>query len=63
MNTQFSKEIPFERFRLEIRADIFNIFNRVNLTQPVSDLSSGQFGMSTSQNIPRSEQFGLHLSF
>jgi hypothetical protein len=63
VNMQFSKAITFERFSLEFRADIFNLFNRVNLTQPVSDLSSGQFGLSTSQSIPRATQFGLHFSF
>lgn len=64
VNMQFSKEFSFlERFKFEFRADIFNIFNRVNLVQPVSDLSSGNFGRSTDQSIPRSEQFGLHLSF
>lgn len=63
INTQFSKAITLERFTFEFRADIFNIFNRVNLTQPVSDLASGQFGLSTGQNLPRSAQFGLHLSF
>lgn len=64
VNTQFAKEFGLgERAKLEFRADIFNLFNRVNLTQPDSDLTSGQFGMSTGQNLPRSEQFGLHLSF
>ena len=63
LSSQFSKAVTFERFTLEFRADIFNVFNRVNLIQPTSDLSSGQFGLSTSQSIPRSEQFGLHLSF
>lgn len=70
VNMQFSKEFSLrERFQFEFRADIFNIFNRVNLTQPVSDLSAGNcglpgcFGISTDQSIPRSEQFGLHLSF
>ena len=63
VNTQFAKEFALERFRVEFRADVFNLFNRVNLTQPVSDLSSGQFGLSTSQNLPRAEQFGLHVSF
>jgi hypothetical protein len=29
----------------------------------VSDLSSSQFGTSTSQSIPRSSQFGLLLTF
>jgi len=70
VNMQFSKEFSLlERFKFEFRADIFNIFNRVNLVQPVSDLSAaacgtpGCFGISTDQNLPRSEQFGLHLSF
>ncbi len=63
VNTQFAKEFHIERFGVEFRADVFNIFNRVNLTQPDSDLSSGTFGLSTSQNLPRSAQFGLHVSF
>ena len=63
LSSQFSKAVTFERYTLEFRADLFNVFNRVNLTQPTSDLSSGQFGLSTSQSIPRSAQFGLHLSF
>ncbi len=64
VNTQFAKTVHFrERYALEIRADVFNLFNRVNLTQVISDLSSGQFGQATAQSIPRSAQFGLHLSF
>jgi Carboxypeptidase regulatory-like domain len=64
VNTEFAKTIRFhERWALEIRADIFNLFNRVNLTDVQSDLSSGQFGLATGQSIPRSAQFGLHLSF
>jgi Carboxypeptidase regulatory-like domain len=63
LSSQFSKAVTWERYTLEFRADLFNVFNRVNLTQPTSDLASGQFGLSTSQSIPRSAQFGLHLSF
>jgi len=63
LNAQFAKEFRFDRYGLEFRADVFNLFNRVNLTQPDSNLASGTFGQSTSQNLPRSEQFGLHLSF
>ena len=62
VNAQFTKEFKIERFGIEFRADLFNLFNRVNLTSPESDLSSGTFGYSTSQNIPRSAQFGLHFS-
>jgi hypothetical protein len=64
VNTEFAKTIRFrERYSLELRADLFNLFNRVNLTQVVSDLSSSQFGQATAQSIPRSAQFGLHFAF
>jgi hypothetical protein len=63
VNAQFAKEFSFDRYGLEFRADVFNVFNRVNLVQPDSDLASGTFGFSTGQNLPRSEQFGLHFSF
>jgi hypothetical protein len=63
INTEFAKVVKWERFALEFRADVFNLFNRVNLTQPDSDLSSSLFGQSTGQNLPRSWQFGLHLDF
>ena len=45
---------------LEFRSEIFNVFNRVNLNQPTSDMSSGLFGRSTSQKQPRQVQFGLN---
>jgi hypothetical protein len=63
VNTEFAKVMRWERFSIEFRADVFNLFNRVNLTQPDSDLSSSLFGQSTSQNLPRSWQFGVHLDF
>lgn len=68
INSEFTKafKIPWftaEGASLEIRADIFNLFNRVNLTEPISDLSSSQFGMSTDQNLPRSAQLGVHIEF
>jgi hypothetical protein len=63
VNMQFSKALSFERYSFELRADLFNIFNRVNLTQPVSNLASSQFGHSTSQSFARYAQFGIHFSF
>jgi hypothetical protein len=48
---------------LEIRGEIFNLCNRVNLSQPSSDLSSGLFGKSTGQRQPRALQLGLRLAF
>lgn len=48
---------------IEIRSEIFNVLNRVNLNNPISDLSSGLFGLSTSQKSPRAAQFGLRIAF
>jgi hypothetical protein len=52
-----------EGARFEIRGEIFNLFNRVNLTQPNSDLASGLFGRSTAQTLPRMVQFGLRIQY
>ena len=60
----FIKRVPVGGSKaLELRIEGFNLFNRVNLTQVVSDLSISQFGQATAQSIPRSAQFGLHLAF
>jgi len=68
VNSEFAKAVRIPWFTkegasMDFRCDIFNLFNRVNLTNPVSDISSGLFGQSTSQNPPRSAQFGVHISF
>lgn len=68
VNVEFAKAARIRWFTsegasLELRADIFNLFNRVNLTQPISDLSSPLFGHSIDQSLPRSSQFGLRLEF
>jgi len=68
VNVNFAKatKIPWfssEGASIEFRGEIFNLFNRVNLGLPVSDLSSGLFGRSVSQDLPLAVQFGLHFSF
>lgn len=68
LNTEFAKaaRIPWftkEGANLEFRVDIFNLFNRVNLINPTSDLSSYLFGRSTGQNLTRSAQFGIHIRY
>jgi hypothetical protein len=47
----------------EIRFDAFNALNRVNLADPNMDLSSANFGKSTSQFNPRPFQLGARLRF
>jgi hypothetical protein len=51
-----------ERFRLDFRAEAFNIFNRVQFGGPSSNLNSSSFGIVSSQaNSPRQLQGALKL--
>jgi hypothetical protein len=68
VNASFSKSwrLPWvsgEGSALELRGDIFNLLNRVNLLNLNTDLSSSLFGRATAQDTPRSVQFGLKFSF
>ncbi len=67
LNAIKSARIPWfygkEGATIELRGEIFNLFNRVNLTQPSGDLASGLFGRSTGQRQPRFVQFGVRIAF
>jgi len=52
-----------EQGKLDFRAEFFNVFNRVNLSQMQGDLSSSQFGQATTALGGRNVQFGLRLAF
>jgi hypothetical protein len=52
-----------ERVKVEFRADAFNLFNRLNLYNPIGDLSSPQFGQSTASFDPREIQLALKVTF
>ena len=53
-----------ERFKLDFRWEMFNIFNRVVFGAPDSGITNSNFGRITSQfNTPRQMQFGLKLYF
>jgi hypothetical protein len=55
---------PLERMTVQFRAEAFNLFNKPQFGFPNSNLSSGQFGVISSQaNSPRQIQFGLKLLF
>jgi hypothetical protein len=61
-----SSEIPWfagEGARLQFRVELYNAFNRVNLSAPIGELSNPLFGRSTSTFGPRNIQFGLRLVF
>ncbi len=53
-----------ERFKLELRADAFNVFNHVNLGNPSNQIDSSGAGQITYLQAPmRQMQFGLHFQF
>jgi hypothetical protein len=48
--------------RLDVRAEVFNLFNRVVWGAPNSDFNNANFGLVNSQaNSPRQMQFGLRM--
>ena len=53
-----------ENFRLQLRAEVFNIFNHTNFRSFVStNVTSGSFGVVGAVRDPRTMQFGAKLSF
>jgi len=52
-----------EKMKIEGKGEVYNLFNRTNLTGVSSDLSSGSFGTSTNQLPARSLQLHLRASF
>ncbi|MGH9370842.1 MAG: TonB-dependent receptor domain-containing protein, partial [Vicinamibacterales bacterium] len=49
--------------KLQIRADMFNAFNRVNYTNIVTNIESRTFGQLTGASGPRAIQLNARLSF
>jgi len=58
-----SKGTRLSRVNMQFRAELFNVFNNVNLNAPNNNVSSNQFGRITSALDPRILQFGLKLLF
>lgn len=62
-NVSLGKSFQFsERFRLDFRAEAFNLFNRTVFGSPSTNLNSNSFGLVTSQsNSPRQMQLALKM--
>ena len=62
-NVSLGKSFPItERFRLDFRAEAFNLLNRTIFGNPSTNLNSNTFGLVTSQaNSPRQMQLALKL--
>jgi len=49
--------------QIEIRADVFNVFNTLNLNNPDTRTDNAGYGTITSARIPRQSQFSLRFQF
>jgi hypothetical protein len=52
-----------ERWKLEVRSDLFNILNHANWNNPVTSITSSTFGQVTAFGSPRIIQMALKLYF
>lgn len=50
-----------ERFHLGLGANAYNVFNHANFANPVSDITSGQFGQITSTVVPPTSPYGAFV--
>jgi len=53
----------FENLNLQLRFEVYNVFNYVNLQGVDANLSDSTFGRVTSQYNPRYLQIGAKLTF
>ena len=53
----------YERLELQLRFDVYNVLNRVNLQGVDSNLPDGTFGRVTSQYNPRNLEVGARIMF
>ena len=65
VDTALARVLPLDNTRtLELRVEVFNLFNNFNWGDPVTNLESPQFGRITTQNgNPRIMQFALKFGF
>ena len=52
-----------ERYRLQFRAEFFNLLNRTNFRAPNGNRSAAAFGTITQTYDPRQVQLGLKVNF
>ena len=57
------KVFPVGNSRIEVRAEAFNVTNRVNFAPPITDYVSADFGRSREADRPRDIRIAIRYSF
>ncbi|MGQ9578102.1 MAG: TonB-dependent receptor domain-containing protein [Candidatus Aminicenantales bacterium] len=63
LNVRLSKEFRFDRFRLQVFAEGYNVTNRVNFTTIYNRYGQADFGKPIAAGGPRQIQFGARFDF
>jgi hypothetical protein len=64
VDVSLRKKLRFTRNQtLEFRAEVFNVFNTLNLNNPNTNVTNSAYGTITSARIPRQSQFLLQFAF
>lgn len=63
LNVRLSKEFRFDRFRLQVFAEGYNVTNRVNFTAIYNRYGQPDFGNPIAAGSPRQIQFGARFDF
>jgi hypothetical protein len=62
-NLTIAKSFPLGGNRLQVRLDMFNAMNRMNLNNPQQAINNANFGRITGASSARVLQFGGRLTF
>ena len=64
VNLSLMKKIQLsEKFRMQLRGEVFNLFNHPNFRTLVTNFSASNFGALTQTDDPRVFQFGVKVLF
>jgi hypothetical protein len=63
LDARFSKKFVFDRYRLELMAEAFNLDNHVNYTWTMGNLSSSLFGQPIAADPARQVQLAIRFQF
>jgi outer membrane receptor protein involved in Fe transport len=63
MHTTLAKSFSLGEKRLQVRADVFNVLNRKNYSNPQTNMNNADFGRITGAGRPRVFQLGARLTF
>jgi len=61
VDLSFIKRIPLGRARMELRAEIFNLFNHANFGNPDTNISNVTAGVISLADDGRNSQFGFRV--